>query len=174
MSVPRTSKERFEATDEARPVKMTEYGEFQANRRARISAEYILKPNQRGPIDLLLAHGIVVEQTKKEEILEVEVCSVTKVSRAARSFQGHRETRLEVTSAKSKEVFPRGSFIVSAHQAKAALIAYLLEAESDDGLVNWNFFDNELDQEPAGSAPRIYPVYRLSSPARVPREVVKK
>jgi hypothetical protein len=54
------------------------------------------------------------------------------------------------------------------------LVAYLLEAESDDGLVNWNFFDKELDQEPAGTAPRIYPVYRLSSPARVAREIVKK
>ena len=171
---PRTSKERLEATDEARPVKMTEYGEFLANHRVKVPAEYVLKPNQRGIIDLLLAHGIVVEQTKKEETLEVEVCSVTKVSRAARSFQGHRETRLEVASAKSKEVFPRGSFIVSAHQSKAALVAYLLEAESDDGLVNWNFFDNELDQGPAGSAPRIYPVYRLSSTARVPREIVKK
>ena len=79
-----------------------------------------------------------------------------------------------MATVRSKEVFPRGSFIVSAHQAKAALVAYLLEAESDDGLVNWNFFDSELDQEPAGSAQRIYPVYRLSSPARVPREVVKK
>jgi hypothetical protein len=171
---PRTSKERFEATSEARPVKMTEYGEFQATRRIKAPSEYILKPDQRGIIDLLLAHGIVVEQTKREETLEVEACSVTKVSRAARSFQGHRETRLDVASARSKEVFPRGSFIVSAHQTKAALVAYLLEAESDDGLVNWNFFDKELDQEPAGTAPRIYPVYRLSSPARVAREIVKK
>lgn len=171
---PRTSKERFEATSEARPVKMTEYGEFQATRRIKAPSEYILKPDQRGIIDLLLAHGIVVEQTKREETLEVEACSVTKVSRAARSFQGHRETRLDVASARSKEVFPRGSFIVSAHQTKAALVAYLLEAESDDGMVNWNFFDKELDQEPAGTAPRIYPVYRLSSPARVAREIVKK
>jgi hypothetical protein len=171
---PRTNKERLEATDEARPVKMTEYGEFQATRRVKVPAEYILKPNQRGTIDLLLAHGIVVEQTKKEETLQVEAYSVTKISRAARSFQGHRETRLEVASAKSKEVFPPGSFIVSAHQSKAALVAYLLEAESDDGLVNWNFFDKELDQEPVGGAQRIYPVYRLAAAARVPREIVKK
>jgi hypothetical protein len=54
------------------------------------------------------------------------------------------------------------------------LVFYLLEAESDDGLVDWNFFDKEIDAvDPAGSQP-IYPVYRLGTPARVPSEVVKR
>jgi hypothetical protein len=171
---PRTGKPRFEATDEAKPVRMTEYGEFQTSRRVKPAAEYILKPGQRRIVDLLLAHGIVVERTRNQEELEVERYSVTNVTRAARAFQGHRETRLSVTSTTRREVFPQGSFIVSARQAKAALVFYLLEAESDDGLVNWNYFDEELDQKRGESTPLVYPVYRLASPARVPREVVRR
>ena len=170
---PRTGRPRFEANDEARPVKMTEYAEFQPTRRVKPAAEYILKPSHRKAVDLLLAHGIVVEQTTKEETLEVERYSVTNVTRAARVFQGHRETKLSVSSAKSRDVFPPGSFIVSARQAKASLVIYLLEAESDDGLASWNYFDEELDKrQPDGTA--VYPVYRLASPARVPREVVRR
>jgi hypothetical protein len=171
---PRTSRPRFEANDEAKPVKMMEYAEFQPTRRVKPAAEYILKPPHRKAVDLLLAHGIVVEQTTKEETLEVEHYSVTNVTRAARVFQGHRETKLSVSSAKSRVVFPPGSFIVAARQAKAALVIYLLEAESDDGLASWNYFDEELDKRQPEGAPSVYPVYRLASPARVPREVVRR
>ena len=171
---PRTGKPRFEATDEATPVKMTEYGEFKATRRMKPAVEYILKPRHRRVVDLLLAHGIVVEQTRKEEALEVEQLVVTNVSRAARTFQGHRETRLNVSVTNTREVFPEGSFIVSTRQSKAALVAYLLEGESDDGLANWNYFDEELEQKPGASTPIVYPVYRHGSPARVPREVVMR
>jgi hypothetical protein len=154
---PRTGKSRFEATDEATPVKMIEYGEF----KVRV-------------VELLLAHGIVVERTTKEESLEVEQFVVTNVSRAARAFQGHRETRLNVNATSSREVFPEGSFIVSTRQSKAALVAYLLEAESDDGLANWNYFDEELEPKPGANAPIVYPIYRLGSAARVPREIVTR
>jgi hypothetical protein len=122
----------------------------------------------------LLAHGVSVEQTTGEVALDVEEYSITNVTRAARAFQGHRETRVTVSSKNTRELFPSGSFIVSTRQSKAALVFYLLEAESDDGFVNWNYFDEVLDKRPVDGATPVYPVYRSASPVRVPRERMTK
>jgi hypothetical protein len=170
---PRTNKPRLEATKEARPVKMTEYGQFQATRRVKPPAAYILKPEHKKLVDLLISHGIVVESTSKAATIAVEQSVIKELIRAPRAFQGHRETKLNVTIQNAKETFPAGSYIVSMRQAKAALIFYLLDGESDDGLVNWNFLDEALDAAMKSEA-KIYPVYRLNSLPKVSRQVLKK
>ena len=170
---PRTNKPRFQATGESRAVKMTEYGEFQPTRRIKAPAAYLLKPEQKDLIKLLQSHGIVVEATMKDETLDVERYSIKKLDRAQRAFQGHRETRLTVSASDAQEKFPAGSFIVSMHQPKAALIFYLLEAESDDGLVNWNYLDQELDRVTKEGGSGVYPVYRLKSLPKLSRQTLK-
>jgi hypothetical protein len=170
---PRTNKPRLEATNEARPVKMTEYGEFQATRKVKPPAAYILKPEYKKLVDLLLTHGVVVETTKQETTLAVEQSVIKEINRAPRAFQGHRETKLTVTMKDAKETFPAGSFIVSMHQAKAALVFYLLDGESDDGLVNWNFLDEALDATMKTEA-KVYPIYRLKVLPKTPRLALKK
>ena len=133
----------------------------------------MLKPEQKDLIKLLQSHGIVVEATMKDEALDVERYSIKKLDRAQRAFQGHRETRLTVSASDAQEKFPAGSFIVSMHQPKAALIFYLLEAESDDGLVNWNYLDQELDRAVKEGGSGVYPVYRLKSLPKLSRQIFK-
>ncbi|HKP86601.1 MAG TPA: M14 family metallopeptidase [Blastocatellia bacterium] len=170
---PRTNKPRFQATGEARPVKMTEYAEFEATRRIKPPRCYVLRPEQKGLVKLLQSHGIVVETTMKDETLDVERYSIKEVTRAQRAFQGHKETRLSVTAAAAQEKFPAGSFIVSTHQPEAALIFYLLEPESDDGLANWNYLDEELERAAREGGPGVYPIYRLMSEPKFPRQTLK-
>jgi len=55
-----------------------------------------------------------------------------------------------------------GTYIARTGQALGILLVYLLEPQSDDGLVTWNFFDGALL---SGAA---YPVLRLMN---VPRPV---
>ena len=167
---PRTNKQRFEATSEARPVKMTEYGEFQPTRRIKPPGAYLLRPDSANLIKLLRSHGIIVETTSKEETFEIEKFAITKVSHAARAFQGHKETKISVSASEGREKFPKGSFIVSMRQPKAALAFYLLEPESDDGLVNWNYLDKELDRATTEASGVEYPVYRLKSPPQASRK----
>ncbi len=171
---PRTNKPRFEAVAESRPVKMAEYGEFEPTRRIKPPAAYILKPDQRKVVDLLLAHGIVVESTKKAAAFDVELYSLKSVVKSERAFQGHREIKLSVTNEAGREEFPEGSYIVEMNQPMAALIFYLLEPESDDGLVNWNVLDQELDRAMGQEGSHVYPVYRLKAHPKVSREILKK
>ncbi|MGI8547022.1 MAG: hypothetical protein ACR2M1_06760, partial [Gemmatimonadaceae bacterium] len=80
---------------------------------------------------------------------------IDSVSHAGRAFQGHNETH--VTGHWRGAAAPSGrGFVVSVDGRLGILAAYLLEPESDDGLLDWNFFDSAL-------APgKSYPVLRLS------------
>jgi len=167
----RNNRPRLQATDEARPVKMAEWGEFRAARRLSAPAAYLLRPDQKPVIDKLLAHGITVEVTRREETFDVERYTVKTVARAQRPFQGHREAKFEVVKADAQEKFPAGSFIVSMRQPRAPLAFYLLEPESDDGFANWNFFDEETDRAMKENSSAVFPVFRLKAAPATPREI---
>ena len=52
--------------------------------------------------------------------------------------------RLEGKWRREKRTLPPGTFVVRTGQPLAVLALYLLEPESDDGLVTWNQFDPAL------------------------------
>jgi hypothetical protein len=56
--------------------------------------------------------------------------------------------------------FPPGSYVIRTGQQLRWLIAYLLEPQSDDGLLFWNFFDRHLVPQWGGGY-YAYPVFRL-------------
>jgi hypothetical protein len=58
--------------------------------------------------------------------------------------------------------FPAGTLFVTTAQPLGRVAAALLEPESDDGLLAWNFFDRYLTRG-WGSVP--FPIYKLIRPA---------
>ena len=92
--------------------------------------------------------------------IEVEKFSIGSVTKAARVFQGHQEIRLRGTVATESRTLPAGSIVIRTAQPKAALIFYLLEAESDSGYVRWNFLDSYLEKG------RTYPIFRIAGEVR--------
>ena len=110
---------------------------------------------------LRAAHGLTVEPlTAAEASLPQSVFTVDSVITSPRAFQGHHETRL--TGRWSEPRAPMaasgdlgGYVIVRATGRLGPLATYLLEPESDDGLVDWNFFDASI------KAGRQFPVIRL-------------
>lgn len=163
---PRNNRPRLQATDETRTVMVTEYGEFQATRRIKPPAAYVLRPEHRKIAEILQTHGIVVEVSGGAASFDVERYQIREMTRSTRAFQGHRETRLKVERVEGREDFPPGSFIVSTRQPKAALAFYLLEPESDDGLANWNLFDEAAEKS------HVYPVYRAKREPALPRRIM--
>jgi hypothetical protein len=59
------------------------------------------------------------------------------------------------------------------NQPKAALIFYLLEPESDDGLVNWNYFDRQIDEAAKEGGTNALPILRLNTLRGLPRELLR-
>jgi hypothetical protein len=67
--------------------------------------------------------------------------------------------------------FPAGTLIIRTAQPLGNLVAYLLEAESDDGLLVWNFFDKYIVPQ-WRRGPQAYPVYRLLKPSTLPTQTL--
>jgi hypothetical protein len=149
---------RLKMTSKSDPVKMIDYGEFAVDRSEPIPAAYILRADQKTIIDKLKDHGVAVSKLKSDMTLSVDAYIVDEVTHATRPFQKHNETTLKVHRDSKQVTFPAGSYVVSMAQPLGRLIFYLLEPESDDGLVEWNFFDAALTPN------SDFPVYRVSKP----------
>jgi hypothetical protein len=146
------------------PTPMPDYGLFAATKTLALPRAYLFRNEEgmKNVIAKLIAHGVAVEELTEPLSVEVESFVIDDVKKAARAFQGHAEVRLKGRLQKETVQFPAGSIMVRTSQPSASLIFYLLEAESDDGFVNWNFLDSYLEKG------KIYPIYRLTSEAAFP------
>ena len=144
------------------PTPMVEYGLFAATRNLTVPRAYIFRDEEgmKNVTAKLIAHGISVEELTYQVSANVESFVIDDVKRAPRTFQGHQETRLKGRIQKETITFPAGSIIVRTPQPLSSLIFYLLEAESDDGFVKWNFLDAYLEKG------MTYPIYRLMNDSK--------
>lgn len=117
---------------------------------------YLIPANERKVIDVLRLHGVKIDVLAREENLAVEVSRITSMTRAEREFQKHRLVTLETQSRMEKRALPAGTFVVRTDQKLGMLASYLLEAQSEDGLATWNFFDEALAPD------KDYPIVRIT------------
>ncbi|HEV8131529.1 MAG TPA: M14 family metallopeptidase [Acidobacteriota bacterium] len=151
-------------------TRMPDYGIFEATRGVAVPRAYLFRADAglRPALDKLLQHGIAVEELTEPLTTEVENFVIDNINRAARPFQGHNEVRLKGHAQKETLAFPTGTILVRTAQPLATLAFYLLEAESDDGLVTWNFLDSYLQQG------KVYPIYKLMQEAKVSSRLVER
>ena len=74
---------------------------------------------------------------------------------AVMMFQKHNLLSLDATARKESRRVPAGTLVVRTSQRLCTLAAFLLEPQSEDGLLTWNFFDSMLKQG------QDFPVLRL-------------
>ncbi|HEY5086369.1 MAG TPA: M14 family metallopeptidase, partial [Gemmatimonadaceae bacterium] len=139
---------------------MPVYDRFEPTLMVRRPDAYIL-PNDATITTLLRLHGLPVEPfTMAAASRPTSFFTVDSIITARSAFQGHRETRLtgHWSAPSAPDVVSgdlSGYVMVSATGRLGPLAAYLLEPESDDGLVDWNFFDASL------KTGKPFPVIRL-------------
>ena len=113
---------------------------------------------------IVAAHGIEVWALKDAMRVPAEAFAVTELSRQRAAFQGHRLVTLGGKLAPGERELPAGTLIVSASHRLARLAAQLLEANSDDGLATWGYFDQAIKRaDEAGADNLSYPVLRLDA-----------
>ncbi len=120
------------------------YGRFEPTLSVTRPHAYIIPPGFDPIVEKLQQHGIVVERANESWQCPVEMYTIDSVKWSDRAFQGHRVATVEATPSKGTAVIARGSWIVPMNQPLGTLAMYLLEPESDDGLVTWNFLDDNL------------------------------
>jgi murein tripeptide amidase MpaA len=140
-------------------------------RSVRYAQGYLIATPEPDVLDNLLAHGITVERLVAPATARVERFTVTELTGARRSNQGHYTTSVQGEYGQVEREFAAGTLLVRTAQVLGPLAAALLEPESDDGLVTWNFFDRYLAAQ-WGNQPQPYPVYRVLEMPRLVTEVV--
>jgi hypothetical protein len=142
-------------TGRYRSVKMKVYDRFEPTLERRPPAAYVLGAGDTVAVRLLREHGVEVRRLDADREARVQAFTIDSVITAQRSFQGHREVRLEGRWDERGRTIAAGSWLVPVAQPMGVVAFYMLEPESDDGLVVWNFFDSEL------AVGGEYPVYRV-------------
>lgn len=136
------------------------HGAFRATTESTLPSGYVIPAQFAHVVELLKNHGVIVNEITKARVFVGEVFRITSLTRSQRGFEGHYMATVDGTFVKSKQKFKKGDFLVDLAQPLSNLIFYLLEPQSDDGLVNWNFFDSYLEKQGVNNKPVDYPVFK--------------
>ena len=158
---PETGLPMRQMTELAEPVRMREYGTFVATRTRPLPNGWVIprglaaSPRMAAALDRLRWHGIETRTIETATQMDVDRFVVQGLTRSEREFQGHQEARLSVSMEAAALSLDAGSVLIPANQRLARLAAYLLEPDSDDGLVTWGVIEDGL------SVGQGYPIYRV-------------
>jgi hypothetical protein len=136
------------------------YGEFKDTVQATLPRGYIIPASMSLLAEHLKRQGANVQILEKDEQYSGETFTIDKFTRATRKFEGHFMASAEGRFAPAVRSFHKGDYRIDLAQPLANLIFYMLEAQSDDGLLVWNFLDNYLEAQQVNSKPVEYPIFK--------------
>jgi len=163
---------QIKKTDKKRVFTLPYFADFNPTRAVQLPFAYLITYPSPEVREKLIQHGIVIEKLTEASILKVESFHIKEIKGAERLYQGHRLNSVKGEYITEQKEFLAGTIFISTAQPLGSLAAYLLEPESDDGFLVWNFFDRYLVTQWWGK-PKTYPVYKLLKPVNLPREIVK-
>jgi hypothetical protein len=113
------------------------FDRFRATRSIALPAAYLIPPDASEAVALLRRHGVAVERLTAGWRGTVGRFTVGEVVKTPTRPQARSHHRLEGRFESVERDVPTGWFLVRTAQARAALIALLLEPESLDGVAAW-------------------------------------
>ena len=163
------------ATQEPRDYEAEYLGVEQTTVSVRRPEGYLIPETCRTAVDILLRHGIAVQQLREDIELDVELYSIRELSRGEQPYENHTLATLETEARAVAQRFPAGTYFVRTDQPLGTLAMLLLEPQSPDGLATWNCLGSELtagQDFPIARLPRWAPVLTApkSAPEDSPRE----
>ena len=123
------------------------FARFVPTLQAKVARGYLLSRAYAPIAEKAFLHGLRVERTTREAEIDAEVFRVSSMKWEDGSYQGHHEATAEGSYTVEKRAIPPGTYWIPLDQPDAAIAVWLLEPESPDGLLHWNFFDNVLEQK---------------------------
>jgi hypothetical protein len=157
---------RRKRTGVFKTIRMPTFLWFTGSREEALPAAYLVPPQYADLVELLRRQDVVVQRLPVEWQGPVEGFQLDSVIAAPFPFEGHRQVAVQGRWANRSGNATAGWYVVPTAQRQGVFAAYLLEPASEDGFVNWNFFDRELRR---GSE---FPVLRVRQPMALPLELV--
>ncbi|MGC1391250.1 MAG: M14 family metallopeptidase [Bacteroidales bacterium] len=155
-----SGRKSYRRTERQKDVTVPYYIDYYPTKNVRFPFAYLLTTSDPSITDLLKRHGIKLEKLSSDSKLEVQQFEITDLKGAVRLNQGHYTNTINGKFISTPVDFPAGTIVVRTAQPLGNLAAYLLEPQSNDGLVFWNFFDRCLVPQ-WGIGYNPYPVYKV-------------
>jgi len=157
---------RFRRTDRRKDVTVPYYIDYYPARSVRFPFAYLIDNADPEVITLLKMQGIKVEKLTASLKTEAERFEISELKGSARLNQGHYTNSIKGRCVTESREFPEGTIVVRTAQPLANLAAYLLEPQSNDGLMTWNYFDRYLVPQWGGGY-NMYPVFKILNPVEI-------
>lgn len=150
----------YRRTDKRIDVTVPYYIDYYPSRSVRFPFAYLIDNNDPEVIALLKTQGIKIERLAESVKTQAERFEVSELRGSARLNQGHYTNSIKGKPVYEPHEFPAGTVVVRTAQPLANLAAYLLEPQSNDGLMTWNFLDRYLVPQWGGGY-NAFPVYKI-------------
>ncbi len=142
---------------------VTNLSKFDASVSTTLPRGYFLPKSMKSIVEHLRKQGVEVTELEKRKRATGEVFLVEKLTTSKRKFEGHNMATIEGKYVAKTQTFKKGDYWVDMAQPLTNLAFYMLEPQSDDGLVSWNFFDAYLKSQGVDSKTVEYPVFKYYS-----------
>lgn len=150
----------YRKTENQIDVTVPYYVDYHPTKSVKLPYAYILSVPDPDIIEVLKLHGLRIEKLAVSTRISVESFELTDLKSSQRLNQGHYTNTIKGRYSKVEMSFPAGTVVIRTAQPLANVASYLLEAQSNDGLVAWNFFDKYLVPQ-WGRGYNPFPVYKL-------------
>jgi Zinc carboxypeptidase len=155
-----SGRRNYRRTERQKDVTVPYYIDYYPTKNVRFPFAYIITTPDPSITDLLKAHGIKLEKLLSDSKIDVQRFEISELKGATRLNQGHYTNTISGKYITGSIDFPAGTLVVRTAQPLGNLAAYLLEPQSNDGLVVWNFFDRYLVPQ-WGMGYNPFPVYKV-------------
>ena len=136
------------------------YSKFNAEVESTLPRGYFLPKSMKPIVEHLRKQGVEVVELKNSKRAEGEEFIVSELNISKRKFEGHYMATANGEFKSKTKKFNKGDYWIDMAQPLSNLIFYMLEPQSDDGLVTWNFFDDYFKEKGIDSKSVIYPIFK--------------
>lgn len=151
---------RLQKSDRQKTVTVPYFIDYYGSKNVKLPYAYLVKTHDPEVIGLLRLQGIETEELAADSKIEVDRFEISELKGSSRLNQGHYTNSIKGKIVREFIDFPAGTLVIRMSQPLANLAAYLLEPQSNDGLLTWNFFDKHLVPQ-WGMGYNQYPVYKV-------------
>lgn len=160
-------RKRMRPTSIKKTLTLPYYADYVADSSFVIPYAYLLTLSDQQVIKTLEAHGISIEKLTEDVSLEVQRFDVQNLKGATRLNQGHYTQTIEGKYILENRLFKKDTYVVKTAQPLEKVLVYLLEPQTGEGFVFWNFWDKYLVPQ-WGNGYMNFPVYRLNKAMDLP------
>jgi dipeptidyl-peptidase-4 len=150
----------YKKSDRQKDVTIPYYIDYYATKSVRLPFAYLINTSDPSISGLLRKHGVKIEKLRENSKVEVLRFEISELKGASRLNQGHYTNTVSGRYLIDTVDFPAGTIMVRTAQPLANLAAYLLEPQSNDGMLVWNYFDRYIVPQ-WGMGYNPYPVYKI-------------